>query len=631
MTQPAVTLERRQPSLGSTIWSWITTVDHKRIGILYLFTSLSFFFVAGALALVIRAQLAVPDNTLVSPDAYNQVFTMHGLMMIFLVAMPLNAAFFNILVPLMIGARDVAFPRLNAFSYWAYLFGSILLLTSLVLGEAPNAGWFAYANLTSETFSPGRNLDFYTMSLQVLGVSSLASALNFFVTIVNMRAPGMTMLRMPLFVWMTFITSVLMLLAFPPLTIGLIELMFDRYFGTVFYQPAAAGDPVLWQHLFWIFGHPEVYILILPAFGVISEILPTFSRKPLFGYPFMVYSGIAIAFLSFGVWAHHMFAVGLGAIPNSVFGTTTMLIAIPTGVKIFNWLGTLWGGSIRITAPLLFAVGFVGMFTIGGISGVMHASVPVDYWQTDTYFVVAHFHYVLFGGTIMALLGGIYYWFPKIFGRMLNDRLGQVHFWLTLIFFNVTFFPMHFLGVDGMPRRIFTYASGMGWDLWNMVETVGAFGLGLSMLLLVYNVVTSLRSGERAKADPWDGRTLEWSIPSPPPEYNFAEIPHVRGRDDWWRRKQEIADGSAQPPATQPKAPIELPLPSYVPLLASLSLTIAAAGMVWQVYPVVGIGLALLLMSLVAWALEPNHPTGPAHHSAQPQPGSQPIQQPTSD
>ncbi|MDI3339526.1 MAG: cytochrome c oxidase subunit I [Sphaerobacter sp.] len=632
MAQSAIRLERtqREQSALSTLWSWLTTVDHKRIGKLYFFTSLFFFLVGGLLALLVRTQLAVPNNTFLSPDTYNQAFTTHGAIMVFLVVMPLNAAFFNYFVPLMIGARDVAFPRLNAFSYWVFLLGSLLLLTSFVVGEAPNAGWFAYANLTNEIYSPGRNMDFYTMGLQVLGVSSIASALNFVVTILNMRAPGMTMMRMPLFVWMTLITSALLLLAFPSFTVGLIELMFDRYFGTVFFEPAAGGDPVLWQHLFWIFGHPEVYILILPAFGIISEILPTFTRKPLFGYPFMVYSGFAIAILGFGVWAHHMFAVGLGPVANSVFGTTTMLIAIPTGVKIFNWLGTLWGGSIDIKTPLLFAVGFLGMFTIGGISGVMHASVPIDYWQTDSYFVVAHFHYVLFGGTIMAIMGGIYYWFPKIFGRMLDDRLGKVHFWLTLLFFNLTFFPMHLLGVDGMPRRIYTYSEEMGWGFWNTVETVGAFGLGLSMLLLAYNIVHTLRAGERAPADPWDGRTLEWAIPSPPPVYNFAEIPEIRARDPWWQMKRDREAGRPAPtPVRQPAEPIELPLPSYFPVMVALGLTIAAAGMVWLIWPVVGVGLAVTLIGVVGWAIEPNHPEAP--HPAQPTPGEFRVQHPASD
>jgi cytochrome c oxidase subunit 1 len=602
----------------SIIWEWITTVDHKKIGILYLFTSLFFFLIGGILAMMIRTQLIVPDNTFLGPATYNEVFTMHGTIMIFLAVMPLNAAFFNFLIPLQIGARDVAFPRLNAFSYWAFLFGGLLILSSVLYGAAPNAGWFGYANLTTLTYSPGINVDFWIFGLQILGIASVASALNFFVTIINMRAPGMRMMRMPVFTWMSLVTAVLLMLAIPSLTIGLVELTFDRYFGTLFFEPNAGASVVLWQHLFWIFGHPEVYIMVLPPFGMISEILPTFSRKPLFGYPFVVYSGIAIGFLSFGVWAHHMFAVGLGPVANSVFATTTMLIAIPTGVKIFNWLGTLWGGSIVIKTPLLFAAGFIGMFTIGGISGVMHASVPVDYWQTDSYFVVAHFHYVLFGGSLMAILGGIYYWYPKMFGRMMNDKLGKIHFWTVLIAFNMTFFPMHFLGIDGMPRRIYTYPDGMGWNFWNMEESIGAYFLGLSMLLFAYNFIHSLRSGDIAPADPWDGRTLEWSIPSPPPAYNFAVVPTVTSRDEFWEMKygsnEQTADQKTNlNPTVEDERHIHLPPPSYFPLIAAGGLLGMGAGMVmhgdgmavsWYVF---GAGILVLAFGLFGWSFEPNH------------------------
>ncbi len=613
VTQREIEYER------SVLWEWLTTVDHKRIGILYMMTSLIFFLIGGLLALLIRTQLAVPNNTVLGADTYNQVFTMHGTIMIFLVVMPLNAAFFNFMIPLQIGARDVAFPRLNAFSYWAFLFGALLLLSSFLFGAAPDAGWFGYANLTTLTYSPGLNVDFWIFGLQVLGIASLASALNFFVTIVNMRAPGMRLMRMPVFTWMTFVTSVLLLLAFPSLTVGLIELMFDRYFGTLFFEPTAGASVVLWQHLFWIFGHPEVYILILPPMGMVSEILPTFARKPLFGYPFVVYSGVAIGFLSFGVWAHHMFAVGLGPVPNSVFATTTMLIAIPTGVKIFNWLGTLWGGSIAIKTPLLYAAGFVGMFTIGGISGVMHASVPVDYWQTDSYFVVAHFHYVLFGGSIMAIFGAIYYWFPKIFGRMLDDRLGQIQFWITLIAFNMTFFPMHFLGIDGMPRRIYTYQDNMGWNFWNMFETIGAYILGASVLLFAFNIIKSMRSGQIAPADPWDGRTLEWSIPSPPPVYNFAVVPNVHSRDAFWEQKyggseeaKQIGEENLYPDPNRTRG-IHLPPSSYFPLTAAFGLVVMAIGMVLHgegtaaSWYVTGAGVLVLTFSLFGWSFEPNH------------------------
>jgi cytochrome c oxidase subunit 1 len=419
---------------GATgLWSWITTVDHKRIGILYGVTAFFFFLLGGLEALVMRWQLGAPDQTFVSPEVYNQLFTMHGTTMIFLGVMPLSAMFFNFMIPLQIGARDVAFPRLNAFSYWVFLMGGVVLNASFLLNAAPNAGWFAYANLTSKQFSPGLNVDFWVIGLLILGVASLAAAVNFFVTIINLRCHGMRMMRMPMFVWMSFITQVLLLLAFPVITVALILLMIDRFFGTSFYIPAGGGDPLLWQHLFWIFGHPEVYILILPAFGVVSEILPVFSRKPLFGYAAMVFSGSFIAFLGFGVWSHHMFATGMGPVADTVFGLATMLIAIPTGVKIFNWLGTIWGGSIRLQTPMYFALGFIAMFIIGGLSGIMHSVPPADLQQTDTYFVVAHFHYVLFGGSVFALLGGAYYWFPKMFGRMLGDGLGKLHFWLTFL------------------------------------------------------------------------------------------------------------------------------------------------------------------------------------------------------
>ena len=464
-----------------------------------------------------RVQLARPDNTLIGARTYSELFTMHGTTMIFLAVMPLSTAFINFVVPLLIGARDVAFPRLNALSYWLFLAGGLLLNAGWLFGAAPDAGWFGYANLTSAQFSPGANLDFWILGIQILGISSILGALNFVVTIINMRAPGMTLMRMPVFVWMVLITQFLVLLAFPALTVGMILLMFGRFFGTVFFAPAAGGQPLLWQHLFWIFGHPEVYILILPPMGIISEVIPTFAAKPLFGAPMMIYAGIAIGFLSFGVWSHHMFAVGLGAVADSVFSVVTMLIAVPTGVKILNWIMTLWGGRIRFRAPLYFAAGFIGMFTMGGLSGVMHASPPVDLQQTDSYFVVAHLHYVLFGGSVFALFAGAYYWWPKVFGTLLDERLGRLHFWLMLIGFNVTFFPMHLLGLLGMPRRVYTYAPDLGWNFWNLLSTIGAFLIGASFAFFLVNVARTARGGAPAGADPWDGRTLEWSVPSPPP------------------------------------------------------------------------------------------------------------------
>ncbi len=616
------------------LWSWITTVDHKRIGILYGVTAVVFFLVGGLEALLMRVQLGSPENTFLDPVLYNQLFTMHGTTMIFLAIMPLGAAFFNFLVPLMIGARDVAFPRLNAFSYWVFLFGGLFLNSSFLFGHAPDAGWFGYANLTTRQYSPGHGIDFWLFGLQILGIASLAAGFNFLVTIINLRAPGMSLMRMPVFVWMTLVVSTLIVLAFPVITVALFLLMFDRFFGTNFYIPASGGDPLLWQHLFWIFGHPEVYILILPAMGIVSDVLPTFARKPLFGYAVVVYSGILIGVLGYGVWAHHMFSTGLGPIADSVFSVTTMLIAIPTGVKIFNWLATLWGGSLRFTTPLLFALGFISMFTMGGISGIMHSSPPADLQQTDTYFVVAHLHYVLFGGSMLGLFAGIYYWFPKITGRMLSERLGKLHFWATMVGFNVTFFPMHILGLEGMPRRIYTYPGDLGFNLWNLVATAGAFVITLSLLVFLYNILSSLRRGEPAGENPWDAPTLEWSIASPPPHYNFAVLPRVASRYPLWDRthperisqrpddevkvalggvtlgRAEVPDDANEIEQHHPEP--HMPNPSKYPAIAAFGLTLVPVGLLLRDdLGTMGMAAAILVSVLImaygiySWALEP--------------------------
>ena len=588
------------------LWSWITTVDHKRIGILYGATAFFFFLLGGLEALLIRVQLARADNNFLDPDTYNQLFTMHGTTMIFLAIMPLSSMFFNYLIPLMIGARDVAFPRLNAFSYWVFLLGGLFLNASFLFGAAPDTGWYGYANLTSRQFSPGLNADFWNMGLQVLGVASLAAAVNFFVTIVNLRARGMTMMRMPIFVWMSFITQVLLLMAFPVIAVALILLMFDRFWGTHFFIPAGGGDPLLWQHFFWIFGHPEVYILILPAFGIISEVLPVFSRKPLFGYAAVVFSGIFIAFLGFGVWSHHMFTTGMGPIADTFFSLATMLIAIPTGVKIFNWLGTMWFGSLQFKTPMYFAVGFIAMFIIGGLSGVMHAPPPADMQQNDTYFIVAHFHYVMFGGSIFALVAGAYYWWPKMFGRMLDERLGKLHFWLMLIGFNLTFFPMHFVGLNGMPRRTYTYPKELGFEALNQLETLGAFILGLSFLVFLINIFRTARKPRNAPADPWNGATLEWAIPSPPQEWNFDQLPTVQGRDPLWELKRQKGGTLPEPPLTS-GAGIHLPNPSYWPLISAIGVTsIFVAIMMspqWGPWGIVA-AVALLFFGLYNWWFE---------------------------
>ncbi len=599
----------KRPVFPSGIWGWITTVDHKRIGVLYGVSALVFFVLAGIEALVMRLQLSNADSDIISTDAYNALFTMHGTTMIFMVIMPLGAAFFNFLIPLMIGARDVAFPRLNAFSYWLFIFGAILMNVSFFNSSAPDAGWFAYAPLTSNAFSGTSGVDYWILGLQVLGIGTLSAGFNFVITILNLRAPGMTLMRMPIFAWMTLIISFLIIFAFPVITVAITLLLFDRFFGTNFYSTTAGADPLLWQHLFWVFGHPEVYILILPAMGIISDILPTFSRKPLFGYTTIVLAGAVIAFLGFGVWAHHMFTVGLGGWAISAFAVSTMGIAVPTGVKIFNWLATLYGGSITFKTPMLFTIGFISMFLIGGLSGVMHAVVPVDTQQSDTYFIVAHFHYVLFGGSVFGLTAGLYYWFPKITGRMMSETLGKVHFWLMLIGFNLTFFPMHFLGVLGMPRRIYTYSGDQGWEGINQLVSIGSFVVAFAILVMLLNILRSMRSGQPAGHNPWGAATLEWSIPSPPPHYNFAVVPTVRSLYPLWNEDGEAVDPPDLPYVDE--SSIHMPSPSYWPLVVAAAITIAAAALLiwqwhsWTGYLVISLSGLLGIYSIYRWVFEP--------------------------
>lgn len=603
-----------RPTGYTGLWGWITTVDHKRIGVLYGVTAFIMFLIAGLEAGAIRAQLAQPDSTLIGPETFNRLFTMHATAMVFMVIMPLSASFFNFVVPLAIGARDVAFPRLNAFSYWVFLFGTLLMHASFLVGQVPDAGWFSYANLTSTTYSPNDGLDFWALGLLVLGVSSVAAALNFMVTIINMRCPGMTMMRMPVFIWMTLITSILLVLAFPVITVGLVELVLDRNFGTHFFDTSGGGDPILWQHLFWVFGHPEVYILILPPMGVVSEILPTFSRKPLFGYPVVIFSGIVIGFMSWAVWSHHMFTTGMGPTALTVFTITTMLIAVPTGVKIFNWIGTMWGGSIEFKTPMLFAIGFISLFIIGGLSGVSHAVAPSDFQQQDTYYIVAHIHYVLFGGSIFGILAGMYYWFPKLTGRMMGEGLGKWNFWLTFIGMNLTFFPMHYVGLNGMPRRIYTYSEDFGWGLLNSLSSLGYVVLFIGMLMLVINIIRSLRNGRVAGHDPWDAPTLEWSISSPPPVYNFAEIPRVEGRDPYWttkRRAEAAGQPVAGPEARVDVSTIHMPSPSYWPALVAVGVVLIAAGLLTH-YGLSFVGGVIALLGTIGWSNEPA--TAPQSH-----------------
>jgi cytochrome c oxidase subunit 1 len=526
----------------------------------------------------------------------------------------------------------VAFPRLNALSFWIFLFGSLIINASWITGNAPNGGWFGYAPNSGTTFNPGMGMTYWVVGLNVLGVASIAAGLNFIVTIMNMRAPGMSMFKIPIFTWMTLITSVLIVLAMPILAVAGIQLQTDRVYGTHFFNSLGGGDPVMWQHIFWLFGHPEVYILILPAMGIVSEVLPTFARKPLFGYPFVVFAGAVIAFMGWFVWSHHMFTVGLGPAANTAFSISTMLIAVPTGVKIFNWLGTLWNGNIRLNTPMLFSISFIAMFTIGGLSGVMHASPPTDAQQQDTYFVVAHFHYVLVGGALLGIFSGIYFWWPKFTGHFLNEKLGIANWALMMIGFNLQFAPMHWLGMDGMPRRIYTYADNMGWEASNLAASVGGFILALGILMFIINVFYSRMNKVMAGNDPWDGRTLEWATTSPPPVHDFDEIPQVQYRDDFWFKKypetiseyyhdehDAVPSGAQFDDETEEALPvvsggadghgddhggIHLPDMSYYPFILSFGVAFIGVGFLTNTY-VIGAGVPFLLWGLLGWSMEP--------------------------
>ncbi|RLQ96729.1 cytochrome c oxidase subunit I [Falsibacillus albus] len=581
------------------LWGWVTTTHHSKIGILYLTAGGAFFLRGGLDALIMRLQLALPENHfwVFQGEKYNQMMTTHGTTMIFFVAMPLLIGLMNIAVPLQIGARDLAFPYMNALSFWLFFAGGSLVNISFVLGGSPSAGWTAYAPLALSTFSPGPGNDYYALGLQIAGIGTLLTAINFLVTILNKRTPGMKLSRMPLFTWSTLVTAMLILFAFPALTVALLLLTFDRMFGTAFLV-GDIGNSLIWQHLFWIFGHPEVYILILPAFGIFSDVITVFSKKQLFGYTSMVFAIVLIGFLGFMVWVHHMFTVGLGPSSNAIFAISTMSIAVPTGIKVFNWLFTLRGGVIRFTTAMLYALAFIPTFVMGGVTGVMLAAAPADYQYHDSYFVVGHFHYVLVGGTILGIFSGIYYWWPKMFGFLLDEKRGKWQFWLFTVGFHLTFFPMHIMGLMGMPRRVYTYLDGEGLGPLNMISTIGAFLMGFSVLLLLYNIYWSYRHGEKDETgDPWNGRTLEWSIPSPPPEYNFARRPFVRGVDAFWKEKME-GDGAFKP--AEGRKAVHIPSSTAQPMILSGLFFLTAFGFIfdWRVVQIGG-GISIVALAII--------------------------------
>ena len=610
--------------VSATGWrAWVFTVDHKKLGLMYGATAMFFFIVGGVEALLIRLQLAAPNGKVLNADLYNQMFTMHATTMVFLFVMPMAAGLANYFIPLQIGARDVAFPRINALGFWLLLFGGIFINLSWFLGGAADGGWFMYAPNSGPVFSPTNGIDFWAFGLQIAGIASLTGAINLIVTVLNMRAPGMTLMKMPIFTWMMTVVQFLLLFAVPVITVALFLLSFQRNFGARFFDVAAGADPLLWQHLFWIFGHPEVYILVLPAFGIVSEVLPVFSRKPLFGYPFVVFSGAAIGFVGWGVWAHHMFASGLGPVSVAVFSLTTMAIAVPTGVKIINWTLTMWGGKLYFSTAMKFSIGLIVLFTVGGLSGVTHSVAPSDTQQTDTYYIVAHFHYVLFGGAVLGFFSGFYYWWPKMFGKMLNENLGGWNFWLMVIGMNLTFGPMHILGLQGQPRRMYQWTEARAGEgffnlaFWNLIASIGSFVLAIGILLFLINVVITARNPTRAPLDPWNSRSLEWMTSNPPKEHNFDVIPTVHHLDEFFHRKYEedpethtmrqIATAEEIMAEQERNADkhIHMPSPSYWPIVLAAAVPVITFGMIFS-HLIAVIGGVILLFAAFGWALEPS-------------------------
>ena len=604
--------------------SWAFTVDHKKIGIMYGVTAMLFFVIGGLEAGLIRLQLAGPEGTVLSADKYNQMFTMHATTMVFLFVMPMAAAFANYFVPLQIGARDVAFPRLNSLSFWVFIFGGVFLNSSWILGGGADGGWFMYAPNSDTPFSPTNGVDFWGLGLQITGIASLVGAINLITTVLNMRAPGMSLMKMPIFTWMAFVTQMLLLFAIPVITVALFLLMFQRSYDATFFSVEAGADPLLWQHLFWIFGHPEVYIIVLPSFGIVSEVLPVFSKKPLFGYPFVVFSGAAIGFVGWGVWAHHMFASGLGPVSVAVFSVATMAIAVPTGVKIINWTLTMWGGKLKFTTAMLFSIGLIVQFTIGGLSGVTHAVAPSDTQQTDTYYIVAHFHYVIFGGGVLGLFAGLYYWWPKMFGKCLNEKWGKANFWTMIVGMNLTFGPMHIVGLQGQPRRMYQWTENRAGEgafniaTWNMVATVGTVILGVGILFFFYNAIFQHRKEPVAPLDPWDARSLEWLTTSPPKPHNFDRTPTVHALDEVFHRKYEDVGQGDEHEYVQRStleelvaeeerhgdAHVHLPAPSYWPIVLAFGLPVMAYGVIYTTWLIV-LGAAIVVAAMFGWALEP--------------------------